>query len=217
MSILDTKIIKNPAKFYEWAGSIGEFKTYNSETKENEYVKDITFIVVDQAMTLKGWDDSTDSAIWSNELKDIKKPFIVKNSKGVIEKGLYSELKSDVKFCKVLYGYDINNNDIIGVKLYGSSLGVALNNKIFDGDKYTLSVNPEIQKKGANKYYIPTIEKIEATPEEIERAKELYKTVLLPYLDEYYANSGEDTSLNEDFTGVDIEEIDLEGVPPMPF
>lgn len=220
MSILDNKIY-NPAKFYEWAGSTGHLRTYNKETKTEILVDELEFIVLDQAATLKGWDDSSSSSYWSNEIKDSKDEFVLRNKKGIVAKGTYNEVKDTpgVKFCKVVYAYDVKNKEVIGLLLHGSSVTVAIDAKIKDGAKYSFVKNPEIQKKGATKYYVPIIKAMECPSEELELARGAYVNTLKPYLDQYYAEKPKPLNLGEmeEVHLRDLNDINIDALPAMPF
>jgi len=56
-------------------------------------------LVLDELHTIKGWNDATSSAIYSNEVKWISKDeLLVKPFKGnEIAKGLYKDIKEKVK------------------------------------------------------------------------------------------------------------------------
>jgi hypothetical protein len=221
MSILDNKIY-NPAKFYEWSGSKGALTTYNKNSKENDLVNELEFIVLDQAATIKGWDDSSNSGYWSNEVKSSSSELIVRNKKGIVAKGTYADIKGTpgLKFCKVVYAYDTKTNEVIGLLFYGSSVTVAIDAKIKDGAKYKLTQNKELQKKGSNKYYVPIIDIVDCPTDELETAKEAYATILKPYLDEYYATDNTPKTDNNvtEMEEVHLRDIDLDNINvQMPF
>jgi hypothetical protein len=91
----------NPAsKFIDWKSNEKCFSFYDKETKENVLIPlPFKFLVLDELHTIKGWNDATSSAIYSNEVKWISKDeLLVKPFKGnEIAKGLYKDIKEKVK------------------------------------------------------------------------------------------------------------------------
>jgi len=98
-------------KWFEWSGGDGAIRYYDKAEKRNiGYGDKFTFILLDQLSTIKGWHDSSQSSIYSNEVKDTRaQPFVVKSFKGgVISEGLYANIKFNVaaaggKFTTNLY------------------------------------------------------------------------------------------------------------------
>ena len=90
----------NPAtKFIDWKSDDKCFSFYNKETRTNEQIPlPFKFLVLDELHTIKGWNEATSSAIYSNEVKYIsKEPMTVKPFKGnEIAKGLYKDIKDKV-------------------------------------------------------------------------------------------------------------------------
>lgn len=91
----------NPAtKFFEWKSNEKTFAYYDKEAKTNVAVElPFKFLVLDELHTIKGWNDATESGIYSNEVKYISKDEMsVKPFKGnEIAKGLYKDIKEKVK------------------------------------------------------------------------------------------------------------------------
>ena len=91
----------NPAtKFFEWKSNDKCFSFYDKEAKETILVPlPFKFLVLDEMHTIKGWNDATQSGIFSNEVKFIsKETMTVKPFKGnEIAKGLYKDIKEKVK------------------------------------------------------------------------------------------------------------------------
>jgi hypothetical protein len=83
----------------EWSGKNGSIKFYDKTVEQNiELDHKITFIVLDQLAVIKGWNDASDSGVYSNEVKDVtKEPFIVKAFKGgLIAQGFYKDIRDKV-------------------------------------------------------------------------------------------------------------------------
>ena len=92
---------KNPStKILDWKSNDKQFSFYDREKEANVLVPlPFKFVVLDELHTVKGWDDASQSAIYSNEVKYIsKQEMTVKPFKGnEIAKGLYSLIKEKVR------------------------------------------------------------------------------------------------------------------------
>lgn len=92
-------VTEKPAeKYLEWASEQGKFKYYDKDKKENILIDIPRFMVLMQFHTVKGWHDSSQSAIYANEVKLIgTQEMEVKAFKGgVIAKGVYKEIKDRI-------------------------------------------------------------------------------------------------------------------------
>jgi len=222
MPIGQEKNLKNPAKFYEWKGGEGVISTYNKKTNKNETIEKLQFVVLDQLVTLKGFDSKSSSGYWSNEIRNIEDDILIlKNKNGIVKQGVYSTFKglSDVKFTKVVYGYEVNTKELIAFLFYGSAVGSAIEADIKDGNKYTVYKNPEKMKKGRTEYYIPYVERNEVTDAEYNTAMSVYEEELKPYHNEYFkVNKAETKKENTTttITGFNPADIKVEEVE-MPF
>lgn len=91
----------NPAKrWFEWNGEKGLVRYYDKDAKQNVDVgSDFTFILLDQLGSVRGWHDASDSAIYSNEVKDTRQEaLVVKAFKGgTLAEGIYKDIKDRVK------------------------------------------------------------------------------------------------------------------------
>jgi hypothetical protein len=89
---------KPAAKYLEWASEQGKFKYYDKAKGENVLVDMPRFLVLMQFHTVKGWHDSSQSSIYSNEVKLIgTQEMEVKAFKGgLIAKGIYKEIKERI-------------------------------------------------------------------------------------------------------------------------
>ena len=76
---LNTEKPNSPCvRYFEWAGSKGQLKWYNKETKENIFVTlPFRFLVLDQLNTVTGYDKKTDSSFWSPEVRRNSDPLYV--------------------------------------------------------------------------------------------------------------------------------------------
>lgn len=93
--------LKNPAtKWFEWDSDKSTIKYYDKEDKKHIHHKlPFTFLVLDQTATITGYNEQSQSGIYSNEVKSTKNDKLnVKAFKGgVLGNGLYADIKDAVK------------------------------------------------------------------------------------------------------------------------
>lgn len=154
--------IQNPAlRWYEWHGSQGIVRYYDKNAKnlKNPEKKGenipcalpFTFILLDELATVKGWNEASESGIFSNEVRDTRaETFLVKSFEGgEIATGFWQQIRDRVT---VKGGY-FTANLYIGFKDTAGQLqigalqlgGAALNNwvdfkKAHRSDVYTKAV-----------------------------------------------------------------------------
>lgn len=91
---------KNPAKlFIEWKSNDKQFAYYDREKKANVPIPlPFRFVWLKEMVTIKGWNDASESGIFSNEVKFTSMEELdVKSFKGgAIAKGLYRDIKETV-------------------------------------------------------------------------------------------------------------------------
>ena len=120
----------NPtSKFLEWKSNNKSFSFYNKELKQNEEVKlPLTFLVLEEYHTIKGFSDSDQTGIYSNEILQISaEEFEVKTFKGrVIAKGVYSDIKQVVNSAGGNYNKSIyavtKEGDLINISIKGAAV-----------------------------------------------------------------------------------------------
>lgn len=94
-----TDLVNPSVRWMEWNGEKGNIKFWDKTLEQKvEIDPTITFIVLDQLAVIKGWNDASDSGIYSNEVKDtVKAPFTVKAFKGgLIAQGFYKDIKDKI-------------------------------------------------------------------------------------------------------------------------
>lgn len=197
----------NPAKrFYEWNGDSGGFRYFDkARGDKGERVAvalPFRFIVLDTLSTIKGFDDTTQSGFWSNEIRDIKKNTLtVRNKSGIVARGLYEQVITDrnctgAKYCQSVYvamSMDDGSLDICNVQMKGAALGAWIDfrkkNKIFEG---AILVDGQVEgKKGKTVYQVPVFKPVPITQNENDIALDLDKQ-LQAYLNIYLAKNGEE-------------------------
>lgn len=132
MGFLDRPVSKssNPAtKFLEWKSDDKMFAYYDKEAKENVFVKlPLTFLVLEEYHTIKGFNDADQTGIYSNEVLQTSTDEVeVKTFKGrVIAKGLYKNIKSIVesnggRYHKSIYAVT-KEGELVNISLKGASV-----------------------------------------------------------------------------------------------
>ena len=92
---------QNPSTcFFEWNGEKGLVNYYDKiQGKKIELNLPFTFIVLDQLAVVKGWNDSLQKGVYSNEVRNtLEETFSVKIFENVkpIAEGFYREIKDKV-------------------------------------------------------------------------------------------------------------------------
>jgi hypothetical protein len=159
--------LSNPAKrFLEWKSNDKCFSYYDKEKKENVKVElPFKFLVLDQLHTISGWNDATQSGIYSNEVKFISKQVMtVKPFKGnEIAKGLYADIKEKVKnagghYVKSIY-IMLEDGTLANIQLKGSAVqqwGDFTNKSLSRLPEEWIVVDKAIEgRKGAVKFTTP--------------------------------------------------------------
>jgi hypothetical protein len=208
----------NPAtKFIDWKSNDKQFSYYDKETKENMAIPlPFKFLVLDELHTVKGWNDATQSAIYSNEVKFIsKETMTVKPFKGnEIAKGLYKDIKEKIvsaggHYVKSIY-IMLEDGTLANLQLKGSSVqawGEFTNkNRTRLPDEWVIVKTAKEGKKGAVKFSMPEFSFDKSLSEsEIEMADDVFNT-LETYLKAYLVKSEiiTDPTIEPDEIDVDL-------------
>lgn len=134
-------------RWIEWDGSNGEFRYYDKEKKENVSLgNSLTFILLDQLATVKGWHDASESGIFSNEVRDITQDvLVVKAFKGgTLAEGTYKTIRDRI----IAHGGHFTANLYVAIK---SEDGLAIASIQFKGA--ALSAWMEFGKKNRGELY----------------------------------------------------------------
>ena len=120
----------NPTtKFLEWKSNNKSFSFYNKELKQNVEVKlPLTFLVLEEYHTIKGFSDADQTGIYANEILQISaEEFEVKTYKGrIISKGNYSDIKQAVNaaggnYYKSIYAVT-KDGELINISIKGAAV-----------------------------------------------------------------------------------------------
>ena len=171
-------VIQSPVKKYlSWSSNEKCFTYWDKETKQDKKLElPIKFIHYDEFATVKGWNDASGSAIYSNEVKStLAEELHVRafKSKVPIAEGLYQTIKPAVNAAGGSFHLSIYaelNGEIVNFSIKGSALGAwsefaKENRRSFLGNYINITGALE-GKKGSVKYTTPVLvigEEIEAS------------------------------------------------------
>lgn len=157
----------NPTKRYlEWKSNNKAFEFYDKETgKKVEVGIPLKFVFLQHYHTVKGWNDASQSGIWSNEVYYIgSEPMTVRAFKGgEIASGLYKDIKQDItnaggKYHRSIYVMledgTIANLSFKGAVVREWSEFFGNNQSLLDNQWIEVNTAKE-QKKGSIKYSTP--------------------------------------------------------------
>lgn len=187
----------NPAtKFIDWKSNDKCFSYYDKEQQKNISIPlPFKFLVLDELHTIKGWNDATSSAIYSNEVKFISKEVMtVKPFKGnEIAKGLYKDIKDKIvaaggHYTKSVY-IMLEDGSLANIQLKGSAVQKwgeftqKTRNRLPDE---WVQVKTALEgKKGAVKFHTPEFTFLQSLSEsEMDLADEAFN-ILESYLKAY--------------------------------
>ena len=190
----------NPtSKFLEWKSNNKSFSFFDKETKQNVEVKlPITFIVLEEYHCIKGFSDSDQTGIYSNEVLQIgTEELEVKTFKGrIIAKGLYKDIKGAVNaaggnYHKSIYAVT-KEGELINISLKGAA--VSKWSKLVEkgawkrlSDEWISIESAEDHKKGMVKYSTPNFVFNTSLSENEFKTVKAKATELENYLTTYFA------------------------------
>ena len=190
----------NPtSKFLEWKSNNKSFAYYDKETKQNVEVKlPITFIVLEEYHCIKGFSDSDQTGIYSNEVLQIgTEEMEVRSYKGrIIAKGKYKDIKGAVNaaggnYHKSIYAVT-KEGELINISLKGAA--VSKWSKLVEkgawkrlSDEWISIESAEDHKKGMVKYSTPNFVFNTSLSENEFKTVKSKATELENYLTTYFA------------------------------
>ncbi len=163
----------NPATmFIEWKSDDRKFSYFNKDIGEKgeKVAIDLPFkfLVLEQMHTVKGWNDASESGIYSNEVKYIgKEPVNVRSFKGGdIANGLYKDIKQTISEAGGVYHKSIyimlEGGILANVALKGSSVREwsEFTQKTVKRlyDEWVTVGSAREEKKGSINYSVPVFE-----------------------------------------------------------
>lgn len=196
----------NPSvRWFEWNGEQGVIRYYDKEQKKNVDVgSDFTFLLLDRLGKVGGWHDASQSAIYSNEVKDTRQDTMVVRAfkGGTLIEGIYRDIKDRVS---TLGGYFVANCYIafkhegslaIGaLQFKGAALGSWMEfEKQHRKDLYSKAIKISGStegKKGRITYRMPVLKITDLSPETNALAVALDQE-LQTFLKSYFARTKRD-------------------------
>ena len=157
----------NPtSKYLEWKSNDKSFSYYDKSAGENVKVElPLKFLFLQNYHTVKGWNDASESGIYSNEVFYIgSEPMTVRSFKGgVIAEGLYKDIKPTITAAGGKYNRSIyvmlEDGTVANISLKGS--GVRQWSDFMEANKNTIDnqwvevLTSNDEKKGSIKYSTP--------------------------------------------------------------
>jgi hypothetical protein len=200
--------------FIEWKSDDKCFSYYDKDKQEKIQIPlPFNFLVLDELHAVKGWNDATQSGIYSNEVKFISKEIMtVKPFKGnEIAKGLYKDIKEKIvsaggHYVKSIY-IMLEDGTLANLQLKGSSVQewglFTAKTRTRLPDEWVQVKTVKQGKKGAVKFNVPEFTFLRSLSEsEAEQADEVFneleaylKTYLAkaePIVDEFVENEEEE-------------------------
>jgi hypothetical protein len=197
----------NPAKkFYKWESENKTFSYYHKgETKEESknVLVDLPFRFVTLGRPLfcvKGFNEKLKLGLYSNEVRSVKDEMTVRyfdKNQPIIAKGIWEDVKGLAdnvggKYHLSIYGYDLDNKEIIKIDVKGNGIGEWGN--LFKrssarlADEIVIVKGYKDGKTGAVKYTYPTFELERAvSDDELDEVIEALDT-LKSFHTEYFKN-----------------------------
>lgn len=159
----------NPtSKYLEWKSVDKKFSYYDKEAKENVYLElPLKFVFLQHYHTVKGWNDASQSGIWSNEVYYIgSEPMKVRAFKGgTIADGIYKDIKEDItkaggKYHRSVYVM-LEDGSIANLSFKGAVVRewseFIKNSKSLIDNQWIEVNSAKDQKKGSIKYSTPEL------------------------------------------------------------
>ena len=195
----------NPtSKFMSWKSTEKAFVYYDKSLSENVTVKlPLKIAFLEHYHTIKGWNDKSESGIYSNEVFSIGiEPLAVKSFKGgEIASGLYKEIRNKVRDNGGVYHRSVyvmlEDGSLANLSFKGSVVSAYSDFCKENDNKFEqkwIEINSfEEKKKGATKYTVPIFTAgNEFTLEEDSNIVDIAK-ILQNYMDTYIAKGIEVT------------------------
>jgi hypothetical protein len=224
-----TDKLSNPAQYFlKWSNGSGEISYYDKEKKENIIIgNNISFLLLDQLSTAKGWDSQNESAIIGTEVRNPAfEPIILRSYKdgnsNQIVKGIWkTEIKDKypVDFYASLYIVTIINSKpvLANLQIKGACLADLFEAKLKSVDGFYINFKKgEQQKNGVAKWFSLSVSKTIEVPKIIDDLAVGYYNQLQDYLDQYLAKKQVSEEAPDPEYPAELEEITLdEAIPDM--
>lgn len=213
---------ENPAeKYLEWSSENGCFKYYDRESRENVMLPlPLTFLVLKEFHTVKGWHDKSSSGIFANEVKNIgNEQLEVKAYKGgVITRGIYKDIKDVIasaggRYIKSIYAMT-KEGVVINLQLKGAAVkawgDATQKGRSRLADEWVTVSDIEKLKKGRVEYTVPIFMFDKSlNAKEGEMADKVYDELDKKLSKRYESSDEKIAELDEEFEQIADEELDF--------
>tara|TARA_R110000803_G_scaffold63443_5_gene124138 strand:- start:5308 stop:5991 length:684 start_codon:yes stop_codon:yes gene_type:complete len=216
-----TQKSENPTKrFLKWKSNDKCFSYYDKENAKNvDVALPFKFLFLEHYHTVKGWNDASESSIYSNEVYAIgSTELTVKAFKGSspIAVGLYKENKTKIveaggKYHRSIYVMN-EDGEIINISLKGAAVRsysdfYSDNNQLLDNQ--WIEVNDATDgKKGSIKYSTPNFTIGGAIGKDANALADTAVSSLQNYMDVYTGKTVVKDEITEDQVAVEVEDND---------
>lgn len=187
-------------KYLNWKSNDKSFAYYDKEQGKNVVVElPIKFLFLEHYHTVKGWNDASESGIYSNEVYSIgKEELSVKAFKGgEIGKGLYKDIKEKIKNAGAVYHRSVYgmlpDGSLVNFQLKG--IGVKAYSDFYNDNNHLLD-NQWIEinsakdgKKGAVKFTTPEFKIGENITKSEDKLANDAANLLQGYMDTYFGRN----------------------------
>lgn len=187
-------------KYLNWKSNDKAFSYYDKEQGNNVLVElPIKFLFLEHYHTVKGWNDATESGIYSNEVYSIgKEELSVKAFKGgEIGRGLYKDIKEQIKNAGAVYHRSVYgmlpDGSLVNFQLKGSGVKAYSdfyndNNHLLDNQWIEINEAKE-GKKGAVKFTTPEFKIGENITKSEDKLANDAANLLQGYMDTYFGRN----------------------------
>lgn len=201
--------VENPTElFLAWNSKDAAFTYYDKQSETNKTVKTpFSFLVLKELSTIRGWDDDSQSGIFSNEVTNLaNEKIVVKAFKGgVIAEGYYKDIKDRVKahggnYTKSIYVMT-KGGKLLNVNLKGSAFAEWMEftkktkNRL--GDEWVTVTGSKTEKKGSVTFQVPIFAFSGVLSDEEFRNANKVGAVLMNYLNAYTSHHKEEEDVKE--------------------
>ena len=207
----------NPtSKYLEWKSVDKMFSYYDKAAKENVSVElPLKFVFLQHYHTVKGWNDASQSGIWSNEVYYIgSEPMTVRAFKGgTIAEGIYKDIKEDItkaggKYHRSVYVM-LEDGSIANLSFKGAVVRewseFMKNSKSLIDNRWVEIKSAKDQKKGSIKYSTPDFALGANLSKKDEAMADTAAAELKGHLDQYFNKDRQSKDVE-----IQAEEVELD-------